>query len=146
MEKLLDKFSLYEFVVYFIPGTSLLGILILQNFSSFDIINYKEYSLFFTFVLFFIGYFLGIIVHEVGELLQHIVFKGNTLMMKTECRTITKHGITFLNMHYRSEAILGLREQVFIRYSLFDLSKIFVYSSKGEFLCVAKRVQKVHPI
>ena len=70
----------------------------------------------------------------------------NTLMMKTECRTINKHGITFLNMHYRSEAILGLREQVFIRYSLFDLSKIFVYSSKGEFLCVAKRVQKVHPM
>ena len=70
----------------------------------------------------------------------------NTLMMKTECRSITKHGITFLNMHYRSEAILGLREQVFIRYSLFDLSKIFVYSSKGEFLCVAKRVQKVHPM
>ena len=70
----------------------------------------------------------------------------NTLMMKTECRTITKHGITFLNMHYRSEAILGLREQVFIRYSLFDLSKIYVYSSKGEFLCVAKRVQKVHPM
>ena len=70
----------------------------------------------------------------------------NILMMKTECRTITKHGITFLNMHYRSEAILGLREQVFIRYSLFDLSKIFVYSSKGEFLCVAKRVQKVHPM
>lgn len=34
----------------------------------------------------------------------------NTLMMKTECRTINKHGITFLNMHYRSEAILGLRE------------------------------------
>lgn len=70
----------------------------------------------------------------------------NTLMMKTECRTITKHGITFLNMHYRSEAILGLREQVFIRYSLFDLSKIYVYSSKGEFLCIAKRVQKVHPM
>lgn len=70
----------------------------------------------------------------------------NTLMMKTECRTITKHGITFLNMHYRSEAILGLREQVFIRYSLFDLSKIFVYSAKGEFLCIAKRVQKVHPM
>ena len=70
----------------------------------------------------------------------------NTLMMKTECRTITKHGITFLNMHYRGEAILGLREQVFIRYSLFDLSKIYVYSAKGEFLCVAKRVQKVHPM
>ena len=49
-------------------------------------------------------------------------------------------------MHYRSECILGLRDKVNIRYSLFDLSKIFVYSSKGEFLCVAKRVQKVHPM
>ena len=25
-------------------------------------------------------------------------------------------------------------------------SKIFVYSAKGEFLCIAKRVQKVHPM
>ncbi len=70
----------------------------------------------------------------------------NDLMMKTECRTINKHGITFLGMHYRSEVILGLRERVFIRYSLFDLSKIHVYSAKGEFLCIAHRVQKVHPM
>ena len=70
----------------------------------------------------------------------------NDLMMKTECRTINKHGITFLNIHYRSECILGLRDKVNIRYSLFDLSKIHVYSTKGEFLCVAYRVQKVHPM
>lgn len=70
----------------------------------------------------------------------------NDLMMKTECRTINKHGITFLNIHYRSECILGLRDKVNIRYSLFDLSKIHVYSTKGEFLCVAHRVQKVHPM
>lgn len=68
------------------------------------------------------------------------------LMMKTEGRTINKHGITFLNMHYRSEAILGLRDKIYIRYSLFDLSKVYVYSAKGEFLCVANRVQKVHPM
>ena len=68
------------------------------------------------------------------------------LMMKTECQTINKHGITFLNMHYRSEAIFGIRDKVNIRYSLFDLSKIHVYSTKGEFLCVAHRVQKVHPM
>lgn len=68
------------------------------------------------------------------------------LMMKTEGRTINKHGITFLNMHYRSEAILGLRDEIYIRYSLFDLSKVHVYSAKGEFLCVAHRVQKVHPM
>ena len=68
------------------------------------------------------------------------------LMMKTEGRTINKHGITFLNMHYRSEAILGIQDKVNIRYSLFDLSKVNVYSKKGEFLCVAHRVQKVHPM
>lgn len=70
----------------------------------------------------------------------------NDLMLKTECRTINKHGITFLNMHYRSESIIGIRDKVNIRYSLFDLSKIHVYSTKGEFLCVAHRVQKVHPM
>ena len=70
----------------------------------------------------------------------------NDLMMKTETRTINKHGITFLNMHYRSEVLLDLRESVFIRYSLFDLSKIYVYSMKGEFLCVARQEEKIHPM
>ncbi len=70
----------------------------------------------------------------------------NDLMMKTEARTINKHGITFLGMHYRSDVILGLRDKVYVRYSLFDLSKVQVYSMKGEFLCVAHRVQKVHPM
>ncbi len=68
------------------------------------------------------------------------------LMMKTEGRTINKQGITFLNMHYRSDVILGLRDKIYIRYSLFDLSKVHVYSAKGEPLCVAHRVQKVHPM
>ena len=48
----------------------------------------------------------------------------NDLMMKTEARTINKHGITFLGMHYRSDVILGLRDKVYVRYSLFDLSKV----------------------
>ncbi len=70
----------------------------------------------------------------------------NDLMMKTEVRTINRHGITFLNMHYRSDDILGLRDKVYIRYSLFDLSKVHVYSTNGEFLCIARRVTKVHPM
>lgn len=70
----------------------------------------------------------------------------NDLMMKTETRTINKHGITFLGLHYRSEVLLDLRETVFIRYSLFDLSKIYVYSMKGEFLCVARQEEKIHPM
>ena len=70
----------------------------------------------------------------------------NDLMMKTEVRTINKHGITFLGLHYRSDSILGLRDSVYIRYSLFDLTNIHVYSTKGEFLCVARQVEKVHPM
>lgn len=35
---------------------------------------------------------------------------------------------------------------IFGVYSLFDLSKIFVYSAKVELLCVAKCVLKVHPM
>lgn len=70
----------------------------------------------------------------------------NDLMMKTDTRTINRHGITFLGLHYRSEVLLDLRETVFIRYSLFDLSKIYVYSMKGEFLCVARQVEKIHPM
>lgn len=70
----------------------------------------------------------------------------NDLMMKTETRTINRHGITFLGLHYRSEILLDLRESVFIRYSLFDLSKIYVYSMKGEFLCVARQEEKIHPM
>ncbi len=70
----------------------------------------------------------------------------NNLMLKTELRTINKHGITFLGLHYRNDYLLDLREKVFIRYSLFDLSKIYVYSIKGEFLCVAHQVKKVHPM
>ena len=70
----------------------------------------------------------------------------NDLMMKTEVRTINKHGITFLGLHYRSDSILGLRDSVYIRYSLFDLTKIHVYSTKGEFLCIARQVEKVHPM
>lgn len=66
--------------------------------------------------------------------------------MHFQLHYIVSQWITFLNIHNRNEAILELREQVFIRYNLFDLSKIFVYSFKGEFLYVAKRVQKVHPM
>ena len=67
-------------------------------------------------------------------------------MTKTEPRTVTRNGITFLGLHYRNELLFNLREQVYIRYSLFDLSKVYVYSLKGEFLCIAKQETKVHPM
>lgn len=66
--------------------------------------------------------------------------------MKTETKVIHRNGIRFLNQNYYNEALFGLREQVYIRYSLFDLSKVFVYSIKGEFICIAKQVEKIHPM
>lgn len=72
--------------------------------------------------------------------------KLNYLMMKTEPKIIHRNGIRFLGENYYHEKLFGLREQVYIRYSLFDLTKVYVYSLKGEFLCVAKRVKKTHPL
>lgn len=68
------------------------------------------------------------------------------LMMKTEVKTIHRNGVRFLGFNYYSDALFGLRDRVLIRYSLFDLTKINVYSTKGEFLCVAKRVTGTHPM
>lgn len=70
----------------------------------------------------------------------------NDLMMKTEVRTINRGEITFLGLHFRNDFLIDLREKVFIRYSLFDLTKVHVYSVKGEFLCTARQVEKVHPM
>lgn len=74
------------------------------------------------------------------------ISKLNDLMMKTETKVIHRNGIRFLDQNYYNEALFGLREQVYIRYSLFDLSKVFVYSLKGEFICVARKVEKIHPM
>ena len=70
----------------------------------------------------------------------------NDLMMKTETKFIHRNGIRFLGNNYYNETLFGLRESVYIRYSLFDLSKVHVYSLKGEFLCVARLVTKTHPM
>ncbi len=70
----------------------------------------------------------------------------NDMMMKSEPRQVNRNGITFMGMHYRDELLMDIRDKVYIRYSLFDLSKVHVYSLKGEFLCVAHRVTPVHPM
>ena len=70
----------------------------------------------------------------------------NDLMMKTETKFIHRNGIRFLGTNYYNESLFGLREPVYVRYSLFDLSKVYVYSLKGEFLCVARQVTKTHPM
>lgn len=68
------------------------------------------------------------------------------LMMKSEIRTIQRNGISFLDAHYFNEMLVSYRERVYIRYSLFDISKVLVYSLDGQYICTAHRVTKTNPM
>lgn len=68
------------------------------------------------------------------------------LMMAQEVKTIGRNGIRFLKSDYCDDALYGIREKVIIKYSLFDLSYVKVYSMNGEFLCKANRVTSTHPL
>ena len=68
------------------------------------------------------------------------------LMMDMKITKPDRNGIRFLGQHYYDENLLGIREQVYIRYSLFDLSHIKAYAINGEHICNAYRVMPVHPL
>ena len=68
------------------------------------------------------------------------------LMLAQEIKTITSQGIRFLKADYYNDALYGLRQKVIIKYSLFDLSYINVYSVTGKFLCRADRITHTHPL
>lgn len=67
-------------------------------------------------------------------------------MMPQEIKSISRNGIRFLKADYFDEALYGIKEKTVIKYSLFDLSYIKVYSTKGEFICKAKRITETHPL
>ena len=68
------------------------------------------------------------------------------LMLATEVKTIQRNGIRFLNCDYFDERLYGFKSKVLIKYNLFDLTKIKVYTPKGEYLCTAARVTETHPM
>lgn len=68
------------------------------------------------------------------------------LMLAQEVKTITSQGIRFLKSDYYNDALYGLRQKVIIKYSLFDLSYINVYTMSGKFLCKADRITLTHPL
>ncbi|MEI7475302.1 MAG: transposase family protein [bacterium] len=72
--------------------------------------------------------------------------KLDDLMLAYEVKTIHRNGIRFLNFDYYHDNLYGLRDRVMIKYSLFDLTKIKVYSTKGEYICTAKRITGTHPM
>ncbi len=68
------------------------------------------------------------------------------LMMAMKKTRIDRNGIRFLLADYYDENLYGLREEVVIRYSLFDLSAIKVCTLSGEPLCIARRFDAIHPM
>lgn len=68
------------------------------------------------------------------------------LMLATEVKTIQRNGIRFLNCDYFDERLYGFKSKVLIKYNLFDLTSIKVYTTKGEYLCTAGRVTETHPM
>ena len=68
------------------------------------------------------------------------------LMLATEVKTIQRNGIRFLNCDYFNERLYGFKSKVLIKYNLFDLTSIKVYTTKGEYLCTAERVTETHPM
>ena len=70
----------------------------------------------------------------------------DNLMLATEVKTIQRNGIRFLNCDYFDERLYGFKSKVLIKYNLFDLTSIKVYTPKGEYLCTAERVAETHPM
>lgn len=68
------------------------------------------------------------------------------LILATEVKTIQRNGIRFLNCDYFDERLYGFKSKVLIKYNLFDLTSIKVYTTKGEYLCTAGRVTETHPM
>jgi len=68
------------------------------------------------------------------------------LMLATEVKTIQRNGIRFLNCDYFDERLYGFKGKVLIKYNLFDLKSIKVFTPKGEYLCTAERVTETHPM
>ena len=68
------------------------------------------------------------------------------LMLATEVKTIQRNGIRFLNCDYFDERLYGLKGKVLVKYNLFDLTSVKVFTPKGEYLCTAERVTETHPM
>ena len=68
------------------------------------------------------------------------------LMFVTQAKTIQRNGIRFLNCDYFNERLYGFKSKVLIKYNLFDLTNIKVFTPKGEYLCTAERVTETHPM
>lgn len=68
----------------------------------------------------------------------------NDFIMARDVRTVTKEGIRMFNTLYWCDALLGIKDRVVVKYSLFDLTKLKVFSMKGVYLGTAATRTLVH--
>ncbi len=68
------------------------------------------------------------------------------LMMSQEIKTIYRNGIRMFNTSFWHETLFGRKlDEVLVRFDILENESIFVYDKSGEFLCEARRIDKVHP-
>ena len=68
------------------------------------------------------------------------------LMMAREIKTVHRNGFTLFGCNWYNEELYGYREPILVKYTLSDLSHIFCFTLRGEFLCTVNPVEKVHPM
>jgi len=77
-------------------------------------------------------------------------FALHFLMMTCKARMVHRNGITFNGWHWFHENLYGIKDYVLMFYSYYDLSQVYIFTMQkngapGEFLCVAKPIEKVKP-
>ncbi len=68
------------------------------------------------------------------------------LMLSMNITRLGRNGVHLFGQEYYNEALYGMLEEVVVKYSLSDLTKVKIYDLKGKFLCEAPRVVKLHPM
>lgn len=67
------------------------------------------------------------------------------MMSAHKVRTIGRNGIKMFGNYYYHPALYEIEGKVNVRYSLFNIFEIKVYSQKGEFICRAEALKEIHP-
>ena len=67
------------------------------------------------------------------------------LMLATEVKTIQRNGVRFLGCDYFDERLYGFKSKVLIKYNLFNLTKIKVFTPKGEFFMHSRTCNRNPP-
>lgn len=60
---------------------------------------------------------------------------------------VKQNGVELLHGRYYDEPLTSLvGEKVWVKYSLFDITKVSIFDEKGRFICRAERREKMHPM